>query len=48
MTRKRSALCSEISVMAKRKLVYTGARDDLGHDLDACKERLIALFLDRN
>jgi ABC-2 type transport system ATP-binding protein len=38
------SLCSEISIIAKGKLVYTGATSELGHDLDAFEERLIALL----
>jgi len=38
------SLCSEISVIAKGKLVYTGPTRDLGADLDAFEERLIALL----
>jgi ABC-2 type transport system ATP-binding protein len=37
-------LCSEISVIAKGKLVYTGATRDLGTDADAFEERLIELL----
>ena len=35
------SLCSEISVIAKGRLVYTGPTRDLGADLDAFEERLI-------
>jgi ABC-2 type transport system ATP-binding protein len=38
------SLCHEISVIAKGKLVYTGATRDLGADLDAFEERLIELL----
>jgi ABC-2 type transport system ATP-binding protein len=38
------SLCSEISVIARGKLVYTGATRDLGGDLDAFEERLITLL----
>ena len=38
------SLCSEISVIAKGKIVYTGATRDLGADLDAFEERLIELL----
>jgi ABC-2 type transport system ATP-binding protein len=38
------SLCSEISVIAKGRLVYTGATAELGADLDAFEERLIALL----
>jgi ABC-2 type transport system ATP-binding protein len=41
------SLCSEISVIAKGKLVYTGATRDLGSDLDAFEERLIELMVGR-
>ena len=37
-------LCSEISVIAKGRLVYTGATRELGSDLDGFEERLIALL----
>jgi ABC-2 type transport system ATP-binding protein len=37
-------LCSQISVIAGGKLVYTGATRDLGADLDAFEERLIELL----
>jgi ABC-2 type transport system ATP-binding protein len=38
------SLCNEISVIAKGKLVYTGATRELGADLDAFEERLISLL----
>ncbi len=38
------SLCDEISVIAKGRLVYTGATRDLGADLDAFEERLIGLL----
>ena len=38
------SLCDEISVIAKGKLVFTGATKDLGADLDAFEERLISLL----
>ena len=38
------SLCSEISVIAKGRLVYTGATRQLGADLDAFEERLIELL----
>ena len=38
------SLCSEISVIAMGKIVYTGATRDLGADLDAFEERLIGLL----
>jgi len=38
------SLCDEISVIAKGKVVYTGATRDLGADLDAFEERLIELL----
>jgi ABC-2 type transport system ATP-binding protein len=41
------SLCTEISVIAKGKLVFTGATRDLGADLDAFEERLIALLTQR-
>lgn len=37
-------LCSEISVIASGKIVFTGATRDLGSDLDAFEERLIELL----
>ena len=39
------SLCSEISVIARGKLVFTGATRDLGADLDEFEERLIALLV---
>ena len=41
------SLCSEISVIAKGKIVYTGAPRDLGADLEAFEERLIELLTHR-
>jgi ABC-2 type transport system ATP-binding protein len=38
------SLCSEISVIAKGRLVYTGSTRDLGADLDAFEEQLIDLL----
>jgi ABC-2 type transport system ATP-binding protein len=38
------SLCSEISVIAKGKLVFTGPARDLGADLDAFEDRLIGLL----
>jgi ABC-2 type transport system ATP-binding protein len=38
------SLCSEISVIAKGKIVFTGATRDLGADLDAFEDRLIELL----
>ena len=38
------SLCDQISVIAKGRLVYTGATADLGADLDAFEERLIELL----
>jgi ABC-2 type transport system ATP-binding protein len=38
------SLCSEISVIAKGRLVYTGATSELGNDLDSFEERLIHLL----
>jgi ABC-2 type transport system ATP-binding protein len=38
------SLCSEISVIAKGRLVYTGSTRDLGADLDAFEEQLIELL----
>lgn len=38
------SLCSEISVIAKGRIVYTGATRDLGADLDAFEERLVELL----
>jgi ABC-2 type transport system ATP-binding protein len=37
-------LCSEISVIAKGRLVHTGATHELGADIDAFEERLIDLL----
>jgi ABC-2 type transport system ATP-binding protein len=38
------SLCQEISVVAKGRLVFTGATSDLGGDLDAFETRLIELL----
>jgi ABC-2 type transport system ATP-binding protein len=38
------SLCSEISVIANGRLVYTGATKEMGDDLDAFEERLIELL----
>jgi ABC-2 type transport system ATP-binding protein len=38
------SLCRTISVIAKGRIVYTGATGDLGADLDAFEERLIELL----
>jgi len=38
------SLCDEISVIARGRLMYTGATRDLGADLDAFEERLIHLL----
>jgi ABC-2 type transport system ATP-binding protein len=37
-------LCSEISVIAKGRLVYTGPTHALGSDIDTFEEQLIALL----
>jgi ABC-type multidrug transport system ATPase subunit len=37
-------LCTEISVIAHGRLVYSGATDELGPDLDAFEDRLIGLL----
>jgi ABC-2 type transport system ATP-binding protein len=37
-------LCSRISVIARGRIVFTGDTHDLGADLDAFEERLIALL----
>jgi ABC-2 type transport system ATP-binding protein len=36
-------LCSQISVIAHGRVVFTGAAQDLGTDLDSFEERLLAL-----
>jgi ABC-type multidrug transport system ATPase subunit len=41
------SLCDEISVISTGRLVYTGATRDLGADLDAFEECLIALLTDQ-
>jgi ABC-2 type transport system ATP-binding protein len=38
------SLCNEISVIAKGRLIFTGATADLGGDLDAFETRLIELL----
>jgi ABC-2 type transport system ATP-binding protein len=40
-------LCSQISVIAHGRVVFTGAAQDLGTDLDSFEERLLALLLSR-
>ena len=42
------SLCSEISVIAKGRVVYTGPTRDLGADLDAFEERLIELLTNQS
>jgi ABC-2 type transport system ATP-binding protein len=37
-------LCSEISVIAKGRLVHTGATQEMGSDIDAFEERLIGIL----
>ena len=41
-------LCSEISIIAKGRLVFTGATRELGADLDSFEENLIGLLLTRH
>lgn len=43
-TQEIRSLCSEISVIAKGRLVYTGATAELGADLDAFEECLVDLL----
>jgi ABC-type multidrug transport system ATPase subunit len=38
------SLCSEISVIAKGRLVHTGATREMGGDIDAFEERLIGML----
>ena len=38
------SLCSEISVIASGRLVHTGATQEMGADIDAFEERLIAML----
>jgi len=38
------SLCDHISVIARGRIVYTGATKDLGADLDAFEEKLIGLL----
>jgi len=38
------SLCSHISVIAKGRLVYTGATQELGNDIDAFEENLVELL----
>ena len=42
------SLCSEISVIASGRVVYTGATNELGADLDTFEERLIELLTQQN
>ena len=44
-TQEIRTLCSQISVIARGRIVYTGATDQLGADLDAFEERLVELLL---
>jgi ABC-2 type transport system ATP-binding protein len=41
-------LCSAISIIAKGRIVFTGATSDLGADLDTFEENLINLLLTRH
>ena len=38
------SLCSEISVIARGRLVHTGATSEMGGDIDAFEERLIGML----
>ena len=38
------SLCTQISVISKGRLVYTGSTQDLGADLDSFEKRLIQLL----
>ena len=38
------SLCSEISVIARGRLVHTGATRDMGGDIDAFEERLVGML----
>ncbi|MFI5092481.1 MAG: ABC transporter ATP-binding protein [Candidatus Acidiferrales bacterium] len=38
------SLCSEISVIARGRLVYTGATREMGGDIDAFEERLVGML----
>lgn len=38
------SLCTEISVIANGRVIYTGATRELGPDLDTFEERLIELL----
>ena len=38
------SLCSEISVIAAGRLVYTGATQELGNDIDSFEENLVGLL----
>ncbi|HVW12074.1 MAG TPA: ABC transporter ATP-binding protein [Bryobacteraceae bacterium] len=42
------SLCDNISVIAKGQLVYSGATDDLGTDLDTFEEELIGLLTNQH
>ncbi len=46
-TQEIRSLCSEISVIAKGRLVFSGSTDELGSTLDAFEERLIELLTGR-
>jgi ABC-2 type transport system ATP-binding protein len=43
-TQEIRRLCSEISVIARGRIVFAGAARDLGDDLDAFEERLVQLL----
>jgi ABC-type multidrug transport system ATPase subunit len=43
-TQEIRSLCSEISVIAKGRLVHTGATREMGGDIDAFEERLIGML----
>ncbi len=38
-------LCTEISVITRGRVVYTGRARDLGEDLDSFEERLVGLLV---
>src|SRR5690349_18827837 len=43
-TQEIRSLCSEISVIARGRLVHTGATREMGGDIDAFEERLIGML----
>jgi ABC-2 type transport system ATP-binding protein len=47
-TQEIRTLCTQISIIAKGRLVFTGLTRELGHDLDSFEGRLIELLMIEN